>query len=386
MARRLRLGILSDEFFEPSLGRLGGFGWATRQVARLFHEDPALGVDVVLLTNELTCAGSLREVEVHGCRLLLRDPNRWRQLRRLRAEGLDLVLTIDYHLGYRFFLRALPFTPFLVWARDPRTRADRDRIETLRVPGDTARPRGIESLDGRSLAAVRRWPRPRRGRVLLAATSPYLIPKLAESFGVPSRLATLLPNIIEAPPAPIAKSPRPRVLFLGRLDPYKRPWLYVALAERFPDVEFLLAGQAHFEGPGGWQTGRLPANVRPLGHVDGPAKCSALASSWLLVNTSIHEGLAVSFLEALAAATPIVSGEDPEGLASRFGACVGRWPGSGQDGLAEWEAAVARLLADAPGRRRLGAAGREWVLATHNRSRFLEAFFDLAGRAGVGSA
>jgi len=37
------------------------------------------------------------------------------------------------------------------------------------------------------------------------------------------------------------------------------------------------------------------------------------------VNTSIREALPVSFLEALAHETPIISGENPDGLTSAFG-------------------------------------------------------------------
>jgi hypothetical protein len=46
----------------------------------------------------------------------------------------------------------------------------------------------------------------------------------------------------------------------------------VELARRLPAVEFVLAGQAHYQGRGSWEPGVLPQNVRLVGHVDEPDK------------------------------------------------------------------------------------------------------------------
>jgi len=68
-----------------------------------------------------------------------------------------------------------------------------------------------------------------------------------------------LPNTIEAcavygeaiePKPAWMEAPTPEVLFLARLDPYKRPWLLVELAKAFPQVTFFAAGKSHFQGTG----------------------------------------------------------------------------------------------------------------------------------------
>src|SRR5262249_7864598 len=148
------------------------------------------------------------------------------------------------------------------------------------------------------------------------------------------------------------KSPSPTAVFLGRLDPYKRPWIAVELARRFPEVTFLFLGQAHFSGAGSWEPVDLPPNVKLLGHTVGAEKEAALAAAWVLVNTSIHEGLAVSFLEALAWETPILSCQDSEGVSSRFGLYVGRWDGTGLESLPTFASALRRLLDSATLRER----------------------------------
>ena len=49
----------------------------------------------------------------------------------------------------------------------------------------------------------------------------------------------------------------------------------------------------------------MPPNVKLLGHLDGEQKFQFLSSAWVLVNTSIHEALATSFLDALVCETPL---------------------------------------------------------------------------------
>jgi glycosyltransferase involved in cell wall biosynthesis len=173
------------------------------------------------------------------------------------------------------------------------------------------------------------------------------------------------------------------VVYLGRLYPIKRPWLFFELARAMPDIEFVCLGQAHLTGEGSWSPGAVPDNLRMLGRLDGLAKIEVLASAWVLVNTSIHEALPMSFLEALACETPIVSCQPAGDLVDRYGIYVGRWDGTGQDGLPAFQQGVRRLLDDTELRGRLGRNGREWVAGTHNAPRFLAAVGHLLSRAGV---
>ena len=383
MSGRLKLGLLTNELFSRDLGRMGGFGWAVQQVSRCFADDPALEIDVTILMGKGSRGAVTVPNKVHGSRALWRGESKWRDVKRLRAEGIDLLLCIDYRPSYRFFFYVLPKVPVIIWARDPWDTHDRAEVATLRIPGqDSVQPQGSDGIDTRSLRHVARLSRLARRPLLIAATGPFVSAKVPDAYGFDPGVVHSLPNIVN-PVNRIKKATRPLVVSLARLDPTKRPWVLAALAERFPAVDFVFMGQSHFRGPGSWKARNLPPNVRVLGHVQEAEKTELLSSAWLHVSTSIHEGLSVSFLEALACETPLVACVDPEGLVSKFGVFVGTYPGTGLEALPAMERAVSDLLSDADRRARLGAQGRAWVSTTHNRARFLEALFKLRDIAGV---
>jgi len=383
----MRLGIVSDEFFEPSLGAMGGFGWAAAQVARLFAASPQLGVEVVFLAaDELATNGAA--LTVHGTPLVPWEPSLEEHQRRLDAERVDLLLAIDYRRGYRRVFDAFPDAPVVVWVRDPRVIADRLAVMGLRMPGGRWRvpPSGARSRPTRSLGSLV-WERRRRSQpVLFAATAPYLAEKLQGAYAVRTSDVAHLPNPLhagDAGRAPAADDAPPLVLFLGRLNPVKRPWVFVELARAFPAAEFVVAGGFYDRrGTPDWMA-TAPPNLSWVGHVDGEAKQRLLSRAAVLVNTSIHEGLAVSLLEALASETALLGCQDPDGLVSRFGVYVGRHPGDGLGALPALTAGLARLLDDPVRRRELARDGRAWVEAHHSRDAFLCAFGELCARAGL---
>jgi glycosyltransferase involved in cell wall biosynthesis len=130
-----------------------------------------------------------------------------------------------------------------------------------------------------------------------------------------------LPNPIYVPRRKMNKSPTPTVCFLARWDPQKRVERFLRLARAFPGVNFVAMGQGHIqimdaEIRKSYQG--IP-NLRLAGFVGEEEKSHILEESWALVNTSIREALPVSFLEALAHETPIISGENPDRVTSVYG-------------------------------------------------------------------
>ena len=126
---------------------------------------------------------------------------------------------------------------------------------------------GTEPIDSRSFAGVARTSKLLGRGLLLASPAPHtLAPRAAEAFGIPVLSLEQLPNpIVDRPRQRMEPVPdRPRMVFLGRLDPIKRPWLFVELARRFEGIDFLLLGDAYVKGSR-WVPSNLPCRAGPLG-------------------------------------------------------------------------------------------------------------------------
>lgn len=382
----LKLGVVANEFFDGTIGRLGGFGWATRQVARFFSGHPELGVEVVFLSRVLVAENNEKEYRSHGVRLLPMRPSRRAYWRSVKAEEIDVMLAIDYRPSYDELLKGLAKTPVIIWMRDPRTREDASRLLTIRIPGqEDVIPQTANSFIP-SLKRMMRFSARRNRPMLFATTARYLAHKVEDAYSVKPPNVAILPNIIDLDPGEISKSEKPTVVFLARLDPYKRPWVVVELARDFPEVDFFLCGKSQVSGVGAWEPGDLPRNVRLMGHADEEEKKRLLSSAWVLINTSMHEGLAVSFQEALRCEVPVLSSVDPQGVVSAYGIYTGYWEGTGLEGLPRFRAGLQKLIHDHDLRNRLGREGREWVQRTHTPELFYDAFKQLCLEASVRGA
>ena len=382
--KRIKVAVIANEFFELYQGRMGGFGWATRQVTNYFNSNSNLGIDVVLIAGETYGKSGEPDPIVHNTRLILRQGNKLEYIRRIWAEKIDLILSIDYRPNYRPLFWILPKTPIVLWGRDPRPQEDVVKIETVRIPGvENVYPQGLKCYDCSSFAQVVRVSKLLGRSVLFATPTPFLKEKVPGTYGVKPSEVTFLPNIIDMEPAEVVKSEKPTVVFLARLDPYKRPWLFAEIARHFPDVEFIFMGKPHFQGKGAWQPTSLPDNVKLMGHVGEEDKIRILSQAWVLINTSIHEGLPVSFQESLKCETPILSCLDPENVVSQFGIYVGRYDGTGMEGIPKFIEGLKTLLENHELRTKLGKEGRKWVSKTHNQDNFQKVFSGLCKKAKV---
>jgi glycosyltransferase involved in cell wall biosynthesis len=373
----MRVGIVCGEFLQPGATRIGGFGWAAARAAEELRRG---GDEPVFVCPDVEALHDVPPA-FNGTRLIAKGGAVLPFVRELRRARPDVVLSIDYRPSYDTAFKALPRTPMIVWVRDPRPPEDVAAVGRIRIPGrpDDEVPQGLGAIDCTPLRAIVRWSRALRRPVTFASPAPdALTPKAPGTYGYdPGRLA-LLPNPIAVAREPGPKSRTPRVVFLARLDPHKRPWLFVELARAFPDAEFVMVGQSHFTGPGSWEPSDPPPNLRLPGNLSGEEKLRELDAAWVLVNTSPHEALAVSFQEALASRTPLLACVDTEGVVSRFGVSVGHVPGDGLDALPGLREGLARLLGDDALRERLGREGREWVCGRHTPDRFLATFRSLA--------
>ncbi len=137
-----------------------------------------------------------------------------------------------------------------------------------------------------------------------------------------------LVNPIEIPNNAIKKSEKPSVVWVGRWDPQKRPDIALAIASTLPDVDFFFIGKATEYEPFQRKEETLKrkyssfANIHFEEFVSEDKKKELIGRAWILLNTSVREGIPATFLEAMSQKTCIVSDVDPDNYTSNFGVAV----------------------------------------------------------------
>lgn len=196
----------------------------------------------------------------------------------------------------------------------------------------------------------------------------FLKEKVKRLYGL-KQLPTLLPNLIDVPPALPRKSDRPTITFVARWDKRKRPWLFLELAAQFPDYRFVAVGKGSASAETGFDA-ELRQRFRNVPNLEMPGLINRfrepermhqlLSDTWIFVSTAVREGLPLTFLEAAAYGCPIISRVDPDQFATRFGKQV-------HDD--DYAAALRSLLAEAPLEK--GRAAYHYVRDTYETSRAL---------------
>lgn len=149
--------------------------------------------------------------------------------------------------------------------------------------------------------------------------------KSKNMFSLPKKPDVLL-NPISVKNVKWYKYDKPTVCWVARWDPQKRPDMALLIAQQIPEVRFIMIGTAnrnlaHYEIVEEYLKKRFSniRNLEVLGFVTEEEKREIIGKSWAMLNTSVREGLPITFLEALVEGTPIISYVDPDKYVSRFG-------------------------------------------------------------------
>lgn len=160
-----------------------------------------------------------------------------------------------------------------------------------------------------------------------------------------------------------------QIIFLGRIESVKRGWLFCEIAKRMPEYEFYVIGQT-LQGKEKMKAILVPyqslSNLHFTGHLEGEEKNRLLKDSKILVNTSIHEALPVSFLESLSYGTLLVSCRDPEGLTSKFGVYVGQVLGDGFDKVGLFVDGIRKIISNEEQRKETARRAIAYIKEIHS--------------------
>jgi glycosyltransferase involved in cell wall biosynthesis len=149
------------------------------------------------------------------------------------------------------------------------------------------------------------------------------------------------------------------VLWAGGLRPVKRPDLFMELARRFPEREFVMVGggtsvEAAYAADIEQQARSIP-NLRLTGWLPNPEVTRWISRASAVVNTSEFEGFPNVYLEAWNYGVPVVAFNDVDGLLANEGL------GALCSGLDDLEQKLRALLDDPVAMRRAGKRARDVV-------------------------
>ena len=307
----MRVCLVCVELF--AWGKYGGFGRAARILG---GELARRGIEVFAVVPQRP--GQRAEEQLDGITVLGFPKYDLAQACRLyRKCNADIYHTQEPSLGSWLAMRAMPGKKHLITFRDPRF--FRDWITELWYPS-RSHLHTLLAWFYEANVLVRRAIR-RADR--LSVCAPHLAQGLVAHYRL-DETPLLLATPVRIPAIAPVKSSEPTVCFLARWDRRKRPERFLELAKEFPGVRFIAVGSG--------QHGKRDAALRRryvhlpnlelsgfLNQFESDIVAELLGKSWILVNTSVREGLPTSFLEAMAQRCALLSRVDPDAVATRFG-------------------------------------------------------------------
>ncbi len=365
----LTIEFFDKEFIDQRSSDISGFGMTARVISQFYGHDKRRPFKSTVLFARTLPEQSDRTIDLHECRVVSLPAGG--NARSLNID-LNFLLSIDLYPNYRYFLEQSPRTPLIIWIRHPKNEGDLTRISAVPEEMLSQKRNGVQDFKQSAVEesvffreiheASLNSGRP----VVFATNARCLVPRAKQLYHLSELNPHFLPNPIHFPSTDkITKNSKPTVCLLGRLDPIKRPWIYFELAKKFKDTDFLVCGtpsHPQLMKPI-MEKYRSVGNLKFMGLLEGERRDEVLSRSWVLVNTSIDEGLPCSFLEALAYRTPILSSVDPDQLVSRFGYHTGEIEGNGleESAVLKFEEGLASLLADPEDLASKGREAREHI-------------------------
>ncbi len=368
--RKIKVGLLIDEFFGGAGTAYGGYGFLARKYIAKYIPDEDIQLDVLLGRGKK----NLRATKFHEDNVLLYKLPKWHFASRcwLKKQNYDVYLSIELTTDWVLRHEPNPNKKLILWIQDPRPKSAWENIigtmKSIQDPCfyNQAIYDTVHSLNTQK-------------RVRFISQGNTLNPLAKELYHLSNDTnIQYLPNPIEINfnfQFDLSKKKK-QIIFLGRLEAQKRAWLFCEIAKQMPEYEFYVLGQffryqeENKKMLAPYMNGDIP-NLHFVGHVDGNKKKQLIQESRLLVSTSIWEGIPISWLEALSYGTLLVSDLEREDLVRRFGRFVGTVSGDGFQGVGKFIPAIKELMENDELYTQKAIKAIEYVRQTHNIQRFI---------------
>ncbi|MCL2152339.1 MAG: glycosyltransferase family 4 protein [Oscillospiraceae bacterium] len=378
----IKVGLLIDEFFGGAGTAFGGYGYLARRYIAKYIPNKSISIDVLLGRNQRNPKTGSIYRSTFGAFFatkwyvddvcLYRLPwipffsKLW-----LKRKNYSIYLSIELTLDWVMRNEPSKDKKLILWIQDPRPWSEWEKIIRMTYVKEPC------YYNQRIYNLVNKLHSENRVKfVSQGVTLNNLAKKL---YMLPQETPIqYLPNPVEVDEQYIfdIKKKKKQILFLGRLEPPKRAWLFCEVAKKLPEYEFFILGQffrnseENKKALAQYMDGNI-RNLHFMGHDDGEMKNNLLKESRLLLSTSIWEAIPISWLEALSYGTLIVSDLEREGLAENFGKFVGEITGDGFDQIEKFIPAIKYLMENDREYEKKAKSAIKYIRSNHNIERFV---------------
>lgn len=360
--KKIRVGLIIDEFFGAANTAYGGYGFLARNYISKYIPDENIHLEILLGRGKKRYIPE--EYNVDGTKLYRLPRKPWFAKQWLRAKKYDIYISIELTESYVLENELDRSKKLILWIQDPRPIYEWEEIETVKLFPETC------YYNQKIYDLVHNWYI--QDRVKFISQGYFLNQKAKDLYRLDKKTSIdYVPNPIEVNSNFDINSYHKKnmIIFLGRIESVKRGWLFCEIAKNLPQYNFYILGQTFREKAENTEIMHQYydiENLNFLGHIDGDEKEYYLKNSKILVNTSIHEALPISFLEALSFGTLLVSNRNPESLTSKFGIHVGEVLGDGFDKINLYVDAIEEIMENEDDFKPLRYAAVNYIKENHN--------------------
>lgn len=386
--KKVKVGLLVEEFYDKDLGGFGGYGILAREYIAKYIPNSEIEVEVIIGSNSKK---EIKTITRDGIKIHYL-PKNWSSKMDIdfiylnlvqkffKEQKFDVYLSIEMSKIAYEVMRREKDKKLILWVQDPRPDYDWEEIKSVPMSNEyDSYINYYSKWEGRIQNLLKKLNEEKR--LILISQGEYLKKKAIDLYKLPKDTK------IEYFPNPVAindnfniADKKDNVLFLGRLTPVKRPWIYFELAKKFPENIFYVCGQGT-EIDEIIEKYKDVKNLKFMGHVSGEEKDRLLRECKVLVNTSIHEAIPVSFLEAISYGQKLLSCQNPDDITKNNGYFTGTILGEGLDKLGEFEKGL-KICFETYNKDEI-VESIEKIKNNHNLNKFINNMRELLKKEGV---
>ncbi len=366
---KIKVALLVDEYFGGAGTAYGGYGFLARRLVAKHLPNENIQIDILLKARSRNFGIFSKTHKIDGINVYEIPKHHYFAKKWLKKQNYDVYLSIEITFDLPLKLEPDIHKKLVFWIQDPRPESDWDEIKTVKLfPEPSYYTQEKYDLIHNLY---------KQNRVKFISQAHCLNNKAKELYNLDKDVnIQYLPNPIEIEDSfnVVSHKKKNMILFLGRIESVKRGWLFCEIAKKCPEYEFYMLGQTFRDSEHNSKIMNKYQNIPNLhfaGHVDGEQKNQFLKDAKILVNTSIHEALPISFLEALSYGTLLVSNQNPDNLTSKFGIHVGQVLGDGFDKVDLYIKAIKTLINDDKNSMLLSKNAIDYVKEIHCIPKFI---------------